>query len=156
MFFHALRISLAIVVVTSFMGCGEGDTPEDQVRKYVEAGEMAAEERDLGDIKELISEQYNDDHGRTRRDIVAVAARYFYSRKNIHILTRISELSFPEESKAILQVYVAMTGQNVSDLDALLNMRADLYRFDIELLKEDGDWKLISADWRRAKSADFF
>lgn len=156
-FTQPIRVIFAILIfVCFFTACGKDDTPEEQIRQYVESGEKAAEERDVGDIKKLISEKYADPHGRTRRDIVAIAARYFYSQKNIHILTRISELSFPDKEKATLQVYVAMTGQNVSDLDALLNMRADLYRFDIEIVREEKEWKLITADWRRARSEDFF
>lgn len=157
MFRQPLRFIFTIMLIAClFPACGKHDTPEEQVRQYVEAGEKAAEARDIVDIKKLISEKYSDAHGRTRRDIVAITGRYFFSQKNIHILTRISELSFPEEKVATLQVYVAMTGQNVSDLDALLNMRADLYRFDIELVREEKEWKLIKADWRRARSEDFF
>ena len=155
-YFRFAGVAAAFLLIMILTACGGGDTPEEQVKKYVAAGEEAAEERDLGGIKELIAEEYSDSHGRTRRDIVALTARYFYSQKNIHILTRISELSFPEEDRAILQVYVAMTGQNVSDLDALLNMRADLYRFDLELVRVDKEWKLQSGDWRRARSEDFF
>jgi len=157
MHMQTIRIVVAILaLICSFTACGRDDTPEAQIRRYVEAGEKAAEARDIGDIKKLISEKYSDEHGRTRRDIVAVTARYFYSQKNIHILTRISELSFSDPDRAMLQLYVAMTGQDVSDLDALLNMRADLYRFDIELVREDKEWKLRTADWRRARSEDFF
>ena len=157
MFKTVIRSISAILIVSGLLfACGRGDTPEEQIRQYVEAGEIAAEARDSGDIKQLISEKYADKHGRTRRDSVAIAARYFFSQKNIHIFTRISELSFPEEDKATLYVYVAMSGQNVSDLDTLLNMQADLYRFDIELIREEKEWKMITADWRRAKSEDFF
>ena len=49
-----------------------------------------------------------------------------------------------------------MTGQNVSDLDALLNMQADLYLFDMELVLENDEWKLLKADWRPAKGEVFF
>jgi hypothetical protein len=136
--------------------CGPGDSPEEQVRQYVAAAEAAVEGRNLGDLKELIAEQYQDDQGRTRRDIVAIAARYLYANKNIHVLTRIEGLVFPEPEEARLTVYAALTGQNVSDLDALLNMQADLYRFDLELGRTDGEWQLRRADWRPAKGADFF
>ena len=120
------------------------------------AGKEAVEGRDIGDVKGLISESYRDEHDRTRRDLVALSARYILSNKNIHVLTRIGELTFSSENTAQLQLFVAMTGQNVSDLDALLNMKADLYRFDLELVREDKEWKLLSADWRRAKGEDFF
>lgn len=149
-------ICFSLFLFLFLAGCGSGETPEDQVRQYVAMGEEAVETRDIGDVKELISEKYRDEHSRTRRDLVALAARYIFSNKNIHVLTRVNELSFPSENTAALQLYVAMTGQNVSDLDALLNMQADLYRFEMELVKEDKKWRLLKADWRRARGEDFF
>ena len=137
-------------------GCGEGDSPEDQIRQFVAAGELAAESRSIGGIKELISEQYADEHKRTRRDLVAVAMRYFYANRNIHLLTRIKELHFLSEKRAILQLYVAMSGQEVSDKASLMNVQADLYRFELELMKEGSDWKLMRADWQSAIRNDFF
>jgi len=145
-----------LLLVCTLWGCGSRDTPEEQVRRFVEAGELAVEGRSIGDVKELISENYSDDHGRTRRDIVALATRYLFSNKNIHVLTRIGELSFPTQNRAILRLFVAMTGQNVSDLDSLLSMQADLYRFDMELVWEENEWKLLKADWQPARGEDFF
>ncbi len=147
----------AILVILLFVpACGNGDSPEEQISRFVKAGEEASENRDIGEIKKLISDQYSDENGRTKREITAVAARYFFTNKNIHIFTRTGELTFPEEKKAHLQLFVAMTAQNVSDLDALLNMQAELYRFDMVLAQYDKEWKLISAQWRRARSEDFF
>ena len=149
-----------LVLLVSFLllttSCGGGDTPEEQVKKFVKAGEETVEAREIGGVKDLISKGYSDKHGRTRRDLVALTARYIYANKNIHLLTRIGELSFPEENKASMQLFVAMTGQNVSDLDSLLNMQADLYRFDMELVQEDNEWKLYKAEWQSASGKDFF
>ena len=151
-----LRGVLVLLALLLLAACGPGDSPEEQVRQYVAAAEAVVEARNLGDLKELIAEKYQDDQGRTRRDIVAIAARYLYANKNIHVLTRIEGLTFPAPEQARLAVYAALTGQNVSDLDALLNMQADLYRFDLELGKDDGKWLLLRADWRPARGEDFF
>jgi hypothetical protein len=156
---HSIRwwsTAASLLFALFLAACGSGETPEEQVKQFVAAGEEAVEARNIGDVKQLISEIYSDRQGRTRRDLVAVSARYILANKNIHVLTRIGELTFPAENKAMLQLYVAMTGQNVSDLDALLNMQADLYLFDLELVREGQEWKLLNADWRRARGEDFF
>ena len=145
-----------IIITFCIAACGNGDSPEDQVRRYVQTGEEAAEARDLGAIKDLIAETYNDNRRRSKRDLVAITARYFLANKNIHIFTRIGELVFPEPDRAQVKLYVAMAGQNISDLDALLNMQADLYRFDLTLARIDQEWQLTSADWRPAGPDDFF
>lgn len=150
------RVCALLLALFLLSACGPGDSPEEQVRQYVATAEAAAETRNLGDLQELIAKQYQDDQGRTRGDIVAVAARYLYVNKNIHVLTRIEDVSFPAPEQARLAVYAALTGRNVSDLDALLNMQADLYRFDLELQRMDGAWQLVRADWRPARGEDFF
>ena len=150
---HWLSVILALMLLTA---CGKGNSPEEQIRTFVKAGEKAVEARELGSVRKLISDQYLDQGQRTKRDIVALMARYLYVNKNIHLLTRIDQLDFPDLDRAQFHLYVAMTGQNVSDLDSLLNMQADLYRFDIELVLEEKEWKLYNADWRPAKSTDFF
>ena len=103
----------------------------------------------------MISEQYADERGRTRGDIVAVAMRYFLANKKIHLLTRIKEINVLSEKKALLVLYVAMSGQDVQGADSLLNMQADLYRFDLELVLEGRDWRIIRADWHSAIRDDF-
>lgn len=150
--------AIAFILMTALLctACGKEESPEERIRTFVKAGEEAAEARDAGDLGKLISEQYQDQHQRTKRDIVAVAARYLFINKNIHLLTRIDQLSFPQPELARCRIYVAMTGRNVSDLDSLLNMQADLYRFDVELAREDGAWKLVRAEWHRAGPEDFF
>ena len=145
-----------VLFVFFLVSCSNEETPEDQVKQFVAAGEETVEARNVLDVKKLISENYSDEKGRTRQDLVAVSARYILSNKNIHILTRIGKLNFPSEDRAMMQLYVAMTGQNVSDLDALLNMQADLYLFDMELVLKNDEWKLLKADWRPAKGEDFF
>lgn len=150
-------IILLFVLICLFLyGCGKDEPLEEQIKAYVTAGELAAESRDIGGIKDLISEQYTDEHGRTRRDIVAVTMRYFYANRDIHLLTRIKELTFLSDNKALLHLYVAMSGKDVDDADSLLNVQADLYRFDLELAREGGDWKLIRAEWHSAIRNDFF
>lgn len=148
--------AMAPLLCLLLSGCGREDSPEKEIERFVAAGKEAAEARRPGELKELISEGYLDDQGRTRRDIVALAARYFYANRNIHLLTRIDELLFPAPDRARLRLYAAMAGQNVSDLDALLNMKADLYRFDLELSRGTDGWQVVRAQWRPAGLEEFF
>jgi len=47
---------LAVVgVMLLSWGCGGGDSPEAQVRAVIETGEVAAEERDLSALMDLVS-----------------------------------------------------------------------------------------------------
>jgi hypothetical protein len=42
-----------------------------------------------------------------------------------------------------------MLGQR-SDAELLAGVNADLYRFEIELVNDDGEWQIIGANWNRA------
>lgn len=150
-------ILLLICFSLSFLyGCGKEDaSPENQVRLFVAEGEIAAEKRELKTIKKLISDSYTDDHNREKIDLVRIVAAYFLRHKNIHLLSHIGSLHFPDEGRAELTLFVAMSGQPVTDVKALFDIRADLHRFDMVLGLENSKWRLKKAAWRQAKIEDF-
>lgn len=155
--FRLAGLLLVLCGLLFFNGCGgEEKSPEAEVRQFIAAGEKAAEERNLGDIKKLISENYIDDKDRKKIDLVRVVAGYFLRNNNIHLFSRIGSLQFTEKDKAELQVFVAMAGLPVESAEMLLDARADLYRFDMILTRDSGEWLLSSAQWRPARKVDFF
>ena len=131
--------------------------PEAQLRATVAAAERAAEAKNLGAVKALISQRYADDRGQDRKAFEAVLTLTFLRNQTIHLLTRVDSIELPEPKRAQLRVFVAMAGGPLSGAADLLRMRAHLYRFDLDLEDEDGgDWKLTSAEWRPAEPEDFF
>jgi hypothetical protein len=71
---------------------------------------------------------------------------YFFINQSIHLLTRIEEVQFPGDELATAHVSVGMLGQQAQEDWAFA---ADVYEFDIQLRRIDGEWKLQSAEWRR-------
>ena len=56
-------ISLLILLITLLLAqvvCGEKQTPEEEVRQYIETGKSAIEKRDVIGLSDLISENYVD------------------------------------------------------------------------------------------------
>lgn len=154
----AITVVLLLIFISFiFSACGkEDDSPESQIQRFVVAGEKAAEQRDLSSIKKLISETYSDAGKRNKQDIVRITAGYFLRHKNIHLLTRIGELTFPEADKAQLKLFVAMAGSPVTDVETLVNLQADLYRFDMVLIRIGKEWQFSDIAWRQAIKEDFF
>ena len=136
-------------------GCGEKLSPEDQVRQFVVAGTAAVEARDVLRINDLISEKYLDKDGRDHQQLLRLATGYFLRNKNIHVFTQIKNIHFPVMNQAELQLYAAMAGSPVSGVEALLNLRADLYLFDFTLVREGDKWMLKSLQWQRASVENF-
>ncbi len=129
-------------------GCGERDSPEAQVRTVIDQMELAIEARDVGDVLELISEVYRDDHSRGRDDLRRLARGYFLANQSIHLLTRIEDLTFRAEDEARATVLVAMVGRDAA-AESAWDLAGDLYRFEVAIVREDGDWKITWARWRR-------
>jgi hypothetical protein len=50
-------------------------------------------------------------------------------------------------------LYVAMAGSVISDVDAMVALRAQIYRFELQLTREDG-WLLQHASWRPASALE--
>jgi len=150
-------IAVLLAGAAALAGCGaEPDTPEQQVRALLGRAETLAETRDLDGLKALISERYRDPAKHDRRGIVQILAYYFFRHKTIYLLVKVDRLEVVAEGRAEATVFVAMAATPVDAQEQLLNLRADLYRFDVVVEEErKGDWKLMSAEWRRIQKADF-
>ena len=145
------------VSVLLFSACSQtSDTPEEQIGAYITAAETAAKERDPLAIKSLIAQSYRDELGRNRQNLVSLATGYLLRNKNIHTLTHIRQLTFPQPDRAELVLVAGFAGEQVSDMETLLSLQATIYLFNLTLAKEDEDWRLTSASWRRATSEDIF
>ena len=142
-----------LVLLTSLLGtaCSDDDSPEQQIRNYIAAGKLAAESRDLSDFKQLIADDFSDVQGHDKATLVRIAAGYFLRNKNIHLFTQINDIHFPHPDQADVRLYIAMTGQAVNDINSIFNLRADLYEFELKLLRQDGDWLLHNARWSRVR-----
>ncbi len=126
---------------------------EDQIRQFIDTGVSAAENRSHGDLAELIDEDYRDQKSLTRTQLNKLLKLYFFRHKNIFLFTKINEIYFPTDDQASVSLHVAMAGSVISDASALLNLRAKIYRFELELIKKDG-WLLSQASWYPASMTD--
>lgn len=133
----------------------ERDTPEAQVRALLQRGEVAAEKKESSALRQMISEKYADSQGQDKKTVEAVLRYYFLRNESIHLLTRIRQIGFPRPDIAQADVMVAMAGQPIADAGQLERLRADLHRFEITLARENDEWKVIRAEWRRAEPGDF-
>jgi len=136
----ALALSLLLA------GCSREKSPEEQVREVIVQAETATEARDLSDVTALVAETYTDTHGQDKAAIRDVMRGYFLINQSIHLLTRIDDVRFPADELASAHVSVGMLGQQAQEDWALA---ADVYEFDIQLRRIDGEWKLQNAEWRR-------
>lgn len=156
LFSEKWAVVLALAVAFLAGACSSGrDSPEAQVRALLKQGEAAAEKKEAGVLRRLISEKYSDSQGQDKQAVEAILRYYFLRNQSIHLFTRIRQISFPRPDIAQADVMVAMAGQPIADTEQLERLRADLHRFEITLARENGEWKVTHAEWRRAEFADF-
>ena len=141
-----LRSPFSWVALVSLAACSADGSPEQQVRAVIESMEVAAESRDVGDLMEHISANYRDAQGQDRTEASRYARGYFIANQSVHLLTRIESLEFPAPDEARVKLQVGMAGREGQPGSASLT--ADLYNFDVALVREDGEWKVSYADWR--------
>jgi hypothetical protein len=139
-----LRI-VFLVVLAALAGCSDDASPEQQVRAVIDSMEVAAEARDVGDLMEHVSAAYRNADGLDRAETARYVRGYFVANQSIHLLTRIESLEFPAPDEARVKLQVGMAGRGGQSAAGL---SADLYDFDVALVREDGEWKVSYADWR--------
>jgi hypothetical protein len=126
-------------------GCSDEASPEQQVRAVIDSMEVAAEARDVGDLLEHVSTSYRSADGLDRAEAARYLRGYFVANQSIHLLTRIGSLEFPAPDEARVKLQVGMAGRGG---EGIADLSADLYDFDVVLVREDGEWKVSYADWR--------
>lgn len=135
-------------IAGALAGCGDADSPEQQVRDVISAIEVAAERRDVSDLMQHISRSYRDGDGNGRDDASRYVRGYFVANQSIHLLTRVEEVQFSSTEEARANVLVGAVGREAAASGAW-DLVADLYEVDVALLREGGDWKVTYARWSR-------
>lgn len=135
-----IAAGLALLVA----GCGPAGTPESQVRSLIDAGEAAAEARDLSALMNLVSEHYTDEEGRDRVELQQYVRIWLMANQSIQLVTRVESIEFPYRDMARVELTVGSLARESGE-DALLDVDGDLQRLSLELELDDGDWKLTRA-----------
>ena len=139
---RALCLAAAALVVMT--GCGNPPTePEAELRAWVETGIASVEAKERRAVVGMVSDAYADGRGNERSDLDRMLRVYFHRMNNIKLLPKIEEITIYDDTAAQLVLTVGMAGTN----DGILGFSADAYRFELEVEKNGGDWRLISARW---------
>ena len=99
------------------------------------------------DLRRLVADDYRDPAGRTAGDIRGILHGYLIAHQSIRLITRIDSIEFEGTELARLRVTVGMLGRG-ADSDSNWDLAGDVYRFDLRLAREDGEWRVIRAGWQ--------
>ena len=148
--------ALAAFAAIALAGCGgKPGTPEAQIRALIARAVTAAEEKDIGSLRDMVSERYSDDQGRSKRTIEDILRLHFLRNESLHLYTRVQSITLGQADRAQARVLVAMAGVPISSELELPALRADLHRFDLDFVREDDHWRVRRASWGRAEPGEF-
>lgn len=132
------------VLAVMLAGCGADPAgPEAELRAWVDEMHNAAEAKDRGAILERISPAYADARGNRRGDISDLLRLYFLRAKRVEFVPVIDSIDVMAETAADIVLTVGMAGTD----QGRFALRADAYRFELELEYVDGGWQLLAARW---------
>jgi len=142
---------VAIVITVLLLGRSgpEPGSPEAQIRQLIERAKAGAEARSLEPFEEILAEPFTTQRSIDKKRALKLLQLHYLRNQTIHLLSRIKSLEVDGEH-AMATVMVAMAGKPIEDFEAVISMRADLHRFELELQQIDGEWQIVSAEWRRS------
>ena len=148
---------LLVCMMLALAACsGDSSSPEVEIRALVVQAQTAAEERNVGDLRALVADDYVDARGYDRKAVENLIRLHVLRNQSIHLFTRVGDIAFPQADRATVKVAAAMAGRPVASAGELVGVNADLYRFDLELIRRDGKWQVQRAAWEPARLDDFW
>ena len=150
-FYRTVLLTLILLLVQA---CSDDGSAEDQIRHLIDNAVQAAEDRSVDGLAELMHTDFIDQQGNNLKQVSKLLRVYFFRHKNIHLFTRVDGIEMLTDNQASVSLHVAMAGTVISDVDALSSLSARIYRFELQLIKQD-DWLLRHASWAPASLSAF-
>jgi hypothetical protein len=149
-------IAVTVVALALMAGCRTRKSPEQQVRDVIAGAEAAVEDRDIGRLAGLVSNQYADGEDNDRAAVLALVRLQFIRFPAIHLLVRVTQLGISAPGRGEATVVVAMASLPMAAAADLARVSASLYRFDLVFAEESGGhWRVRSAAWSPGRAEDF-
>jgi hypothetical protein len=139
--------AVALTALAGLTGCSSPD-PDAEIAALLERAEAAAEARETGFFRDLISEDYVDRRGRTRADVIDMIRGYFFVNARIDVVSRVQSVEVSGDDAAEIVLLAALVSR--AEGRSVLGTAGDFYRLELELAKEGSDWRVIGADWGRS------
>jgi hypothetical protein len=134
-----MKFLSVLILCLSIVACSSATSDEEQVRELFASAEQAAEERDVGDVLELVDAQYADAQGNTRDSLALYLRGFFAAHPKLEVVVSIDDLQFPIDGLARARVKVRGL-----ELDRFSFGEAVL--LNVELRREGGEWRVVRAD----------
>lgn len=144
-----LAVAAAVVaaVVLGVRLLARSPSDDDQIRALFEESARAAGEKRVGDAVEGVSERFHG-QGLDKRGVRQLVAFHALRGEWTSVSVAGSAVTVEGASaRAVVDLVLARSGQGKALAD-LLPAEASAYRVACALEREDGGWRVVSAEWR--------
>lgn len=125
------------------LACGLFATEEDKVKATISEMAAAAAAPDLGGVLDPIAEDYKDEQGVTKDQLRGFMFRQFQTRGPVVSVLSPIAVQHEEGTGTATASFEAVIAVGITLGDPMPD-NADAFRFDVDLEKRDGDWKIVS------------
>lgn len=152
---------LLLLLLGLLVACSDPGSPEEQIRRFLETAETAAEEHNVRTLRGLISERFEDESGRGKDEAVMFLRGFLLSHRPLYIFMRVKSIELTGHQQALVSLTLATAGRPIEAGDeAALSrsqIRGDLHSLELVLTQQDdNEWRVLRADRQPAGLQDFF
>ncbi len=147
---NCILVAFTIVFLSS---CTE-KSPEEEIIEFIDNVAKHVENKSTGSLRKLIAEDYSDDNGFAKSEILRIAAGYFLRKQSINVLYKTEDIIINEEENyATITIYAAISDTELQKDDLRL-LQAEFHKLVVRL-KKDSDWQCTAIDWKPSNSDEF-
>ena len=148
------RNCILVAFTLVFLGSCAEKSPEEEIAEYIYNVAKHVENKSTGSLRKLIADDYLDDNGFSKSEILRIAAGYFLRKQSIHVLYKTEDTIINEEEKsATITIYAAISDTELQKADLRL-LQAEFHKLVVSLRK-DSDWLCTAIDWKVSNSDEF-
>jgi hypothetical protein len=147
---------VAAVIALTACGGGAPDDPEQPIRDLFATLEASAEAGETAPFRDALVGTYADSRHPNRAAALRSLGAYLRYYDNLHLFSVIRSIDIATDGeRAEAVVFVALTAIPVESVSQLVSVKADAFRFDVQLVRDDGRWQVAVSEWRRIAGEDF-
>jgi len=163
-----IKAGLVVALLILPLACGKGDDAQ-AIRGLIDRGAALGEKHDIGGLMELATEDFlafpGDVDRRSSRAILWRTFQYYKTFKVLYPHPKVIVESDGKKASAGFPFLIVREDVSFPKLKDLaqnpkrwleeVGENADLYKFDLELVKENGDWLVRRAFLKRFTGMSF-
>ncbi|WP_154222632.1 hypothetical protein [Marinicella rhabdoformis] len=134
---------------------GEPLSKEKQLQADLDQMELLAEEKNTSDLMDYLDDRFKHEGGWNKKDIQRMLHFRFMKHKTVHITKVVKDIDWRSDNEVHLVVVAALAGSPIGDLTQLTGARAQLMKFEVLLVRNEGRFLVRSVKWAHAYPTDF-